>query len=68
MSLQGREERFIWKEKEYFEVMRNLEKPFVVQSEAMQVRVLGTVFNLKSDKAKMSASSYPFERRSRGER
>ena len=39
----------------YFEVMRNLEKPFVVQSEAMQVRVLGTVFNLKSDKAKMSA-------------
>ena len=39
----------------YFEVMRNPEKPFVVQSEAMQVRVLGTVFNLKSDKAKMSA-------------
>ncbi len=39
----------------YFEVMRNPEKPFVVQSEAMQVRVLGTIFNLKSDKAKMSA-------------
>ena len=39
----------------YFEVMRNPEKPFVVQSEVMQVRVLGTVFNLKSDKAKMSA-------------
>ena len=30
----------------YFEVMRNPEKPFVVQSEVMQVRVLGTVFNL----------------------
>lgn len=39
----------------YFEVMRNPEKPFVVQSEAMQVRVLGTTFNLKSDKMKMSA-------------
>ena len=36
-------------------MMRNPEKPFVVQSEVMQVRVLGTVFNLKSDKAKMSA-------------
>ena len=39
----------------YFEVKRNPEKPFIVQSEAMQVRVLGTVFNLKSDKVKMSA-------------
>ncbi len=34
----------------YFEVKRNTEKPFIVRSEAMQVRVLGTVFNLKSDK------------------
>lgn len=39
----------------YFEVKRNPDKPFVVQSKAMQVRVLGTVFNLKSDKANMSA-------------
>lgn len=39
----------------YFEVKRNPEKPFIVQSEAMQVKVLGTVFNLKSDKVKMSA-------------
>lgn len=39
----------------YFEVQKNPEKPFTVQSEAMQVRVLGTVFNLKSDKVKMSA-------------
>lgn len=39
----------------YFEVMRNPENPFVVQSEAMQVKVLGTVFNLKSDKNRMSA-------------
>lgn len=39
----------------FFEVERNPSKPFVVQSEAMQVRVLGTVFNLKSDKARMAA-------------
>ena len=39
----------------YFEVKRNPEKPFIVQSEAMQVKVLGTVFNLKSDNVKMSA-------------
>lgn len=39
----------------FFEVKHNPEKPFVVQSEAMQVRVLGTVFNLKSNKASMSA-------------
>lgn len=39
----------------YFEVTRNPERPFVVQSEAMQVRVLGTIFNLKSDKMRMSA-------------
>ena len=39
----------------YFEVKRNVEKPFIVRSEAMQVRVLGTVFNLKSDKMNRSA-------------
>ncbi|MCD8184240.1 MAG: DUF4974 domain-containing protein [Bacteroides sp.] len=39
----------------YFDVKRNPEKPFVVQSEAMQVRVLGTVFNFKSDRVNMSA-------------
>lgn len=39
----------------YFDVRRNPEKPFMVQSEAMQVRVLGTVFNLKSDKVSLSA-------------
>lgn len=39
----------------HFEVTKNPEKPFVVQSDAMQVRVLGTVFNLKSDKVKRSA-------------
>ena len=39
----------------YFEVKRNTAKPFIVRSEAMQVRVLGTVFNLKSDKTNRSA-------------
>lgn len=39
----------------YFEVKRNPEKPFIVQSEAMQIKVLGTIFNFRSDKVKMSA-------------
>lgn len=39
----------------YFEVKRNPDKPFVVRSSAMQVRVLGTVFNLKSDEDSRSA-------------
>lgn len=39
----------------YFEVKRNPDRPFIVQSEAMQVRVLGTVFNFKSDRVNMSA-------------
>lgn len=52
----AREGRKVYLEGEgYFEVMKNQEKPFVVQSEAMQVRVLGTIFNLKSDKVNRSA-------------
>ncbi len=39
----------------YFEVKRDIEKPFTVKSEVMQVRVLGTVFNLKSEKTNKSA-------------
>ena len=34
----------------YFEVTKNRHKPFTVQSDAIRVRVLGTTFNLKSDK------------------
>ena len=34
----------------YFEVKKNSSKPFVVHSESMQVRVLGTIFNLKTDR------------------
>lgn len=33
----------------YFEVAKNLDKPFIVNSEAMTVKVLGTIFNFKSD-------------------
>lgn len=32
----------------FFDVKRNTAKPFIVQSHALQVRVLGTTFNLKS--------------------
>lgn len=39
----------------YFEVKRDSDRPFVVRSEAMQVRVLGTVFNLKVDETSRSA-------------
>lgn len=35
----------------YFEVTKNKEKPFIVQSEVIQVKVLGTTFNFKCDKA-----------------
>lgn len=41
----------------YFEVEKNPRKPFVVKSDAMQVRVLGTKFNLKSDKEHKSAEA-----------
>lgn len=34
----------------YFEVTPNRHKPFIVQSDAMRVRVLGTTFNFKCDK------------------
>lgn len=34
----------------YFEVTKNRHKPFIVESDAMRVRVLGTTFNFKCDK------------------
>lgn len=34
----------------YFEVTPNLHRPFIVQSDAMRVRVLGTTFNFKCDR------------------
>lgn len=35
----------------YFEVSKNKNKPFIVENEAMNVRVLGTIFNLKNEKS-----------------
>ena len=55
-NFEGQEKRVVrLKGEAYFEVKRNTAKPFIVRSEAMQVRVLGTVFNLKSDKTNRSA-------------
>ena len=31
----------------YFEVTKNRKRPFIVQSEMMKIKVLGTIFNLK---------------------
>ncbi len=45
----GKQRRVYLDGEGYFEVMRDQDKPFIVRSNAMQVRVLGTVFNLKSD-------------------
>lgn len=46
-TFEGRE-RYVYLEGEaYFEVARNHEKPFTVNSSAMDVRVLGTSFNIK---------------------
>lgn len=44
-------ERNVYLEGEaYFEVTKNRHKPFTVESDAMRVRVLGTIFNFKCDK------------------
>lgn len=44
-------ERNVYLEGEaYFEVTKNHHKPFIVESSAMRVRVLGTKFNFKCDK------------------
>lgn len=44
-------ERGVYLEGEaYFEVTRNKQKPFIVRSEAMSVKVLGTSFNFKCSK------------------
>lgn len=45
----GTSKRFASVEGEaYFEVTKNADKPFVVETEAMKITVLGTVFNLNS--------------------
>lgn len=52
------EERNVFVEGEaYFEVAKNRQKPFIVNSEAMRVRVLGTIFNFKSSKTGQKAEA-----------
>lgn len=41
----------------YFEVTKDEEHPFVVQSDVMQVRVLGTIFNFKSKAGNRKATT-----------
>ncbi|WP_455587393.1 FecR family protein [Bacteroides sp.] len=51
-------ERNVYLEGEaYFEVTKNKARPFIVKSEAMQVKVLGTIFNFKSKKSCNSAEA-----------
>jgi ferric-dicitrate binding protein FerR (iron transport regulator) len=47
----GGKERNVYIDGEaYLEVVKDSQKPFIVQSDVMQVRVLGTTFNFKNDK------------------
>lgn len=40
----------------YFEVTKNPHQPFIVESDVMSVKVLGTIFNFRVDKARQTAS------------
>lgn len=46
-AFEGKERHVYLDGEAYFEVTRNHEKPFTVKSQAMDVRVLGTSFNIK---------------------
>lgn len=46
-TFEGRERHVYLEGEAYFEVARNHERPFTVNSSAMDVRVLGTSFNIK---------------------
>lgn len=46
-AFEGKERHVYLDGEAYFEVARNHEKPFTVKSQAMDVRVLGTSFNIK---------------------
>ena len=46
-TFEGKERHVYLDGEAYFEVARNHEKPFTVKSQAMDVRVLGTSFNIK---------------------
>jgi sigma factor regulatory protein, fecR/pupR family len=55
-NFQGQIRKVTLRGEGYFEVAKNRHKPFVVENEAMCVRVLGTVFNFKSNAAEGSST------------
>lgn len=50
-NFSGKERNVFLDGEAYFEVSKNPQKPFVVKNEVMQVRVLGTKFDLYNDKS-----------------
>lgn len=56
-KLAGKERNVYIDGEAYFEVVKDPQKPFIVQSDAMQVRVLGTTFNFKNDKTSRVAET-----------
>ena len=48
-KLAGKERNVHIEGEAYFEVVKDPQKPFIVQSDVMQVKVLGTTFNFKND-------------------
>lgn len=54
-DFEGEERKVLLDGEGYFEVTKNSHKPFIVESDVMSVRVLGTIFNFKVEKAKQRA-------------
>lgn len=54
-DFEGEERKVLLDGEGYFEVTKNPHKPFIVESDVMSVRVLGTIFNFKVEKAKQRA-------------
>lgn len=55
-GFEGDERKVVLDGEGYFEVTKNPHKPFIVESDVMSVKVLGTIFNFKVDKAQQIAS------------
>lgn len=49
--LAGKERRVHIEGEAYFEVTKNAKRPFIVESDAMQIKVLGTAFNFSNKKS-----------------
>ena len=54
-DFEGEQRKVLLDGEGYFEVTKNPHKPFIVESDVMSVRVLGTIFNFKVDKAQQRA-------------